>query len=426
MGQFAIATLYLLKDLLAVTALFLIFKYVLREGFNFKSIKVSICFLAYILIAYAGNLLLPKFTDGFDIITDFLSNVMYIVTLLIMLKRKKTGRIIWCVFLCVCTTDVLYSLLSSLIPSGLITEYVVNIILYSIIILTIWILSIKSEINILPAAFNEIPQWIFCSVILFEFTCYYKEFGLSEQWYQYFYIFSSLLVITCFGYFLYKIFNMAHQQNEVLQQFSQQKDFSESKSKSDEEIRRFRHDYQNHIIIVNAYLENGDTEKAKEYLNAVNMDFTNNNQAVQTGNFVADTILNVKQSKSLNSNICISFCGFIPPYGIEDKDLSTILSNLIDNAIEACEKVLYERIIEIDAQILGTFFVLSISNPININSTDNNLKTTKVDKKNHGIGLKNIKRAIQKYDGVFTTEIENNKFTADIRLKLNKNTNPSQ
>ncbi len=412
------AVLYLLKDAVACVALLLIFRYIFANELKRARIASALLAAGYAVNAFAGNIYLPRVTEDYDLITDFVSNVLYILTVMLIIKGAKLSKAIWTVLLCICTVDMFYSIFSSVLPGGLIGEYIINIVFYAAICVWLYSVATNAQINFLPNVFDEIPKWVYAVLLLFELTCYYKEFGLSSRWYGVLYAVSSSAIILCLLYLVFKIFYMGHKQNQILRRLSEQKLFGESAVKGDDELRRFRHDYKNHMIVVSAFLKNGKAEEAEKYLASINADAGINETKIKTGNFVADAILNNKAQLAAEKGIEISFSGFIPPFGIGDGELSTIVSNLTDNAVEACEKLCGERLIEIEANVVNTFFVFSISNPADQEGSKG-LFTTKPDAKNHGYGLKNVKRAVEKYNGVLVTGFDNGMFTVDLRLKLN-------
>ena len=95
------------------------------------------------------------------------------------------------------------------------------------------------------------------------------------------------------------------------------------------------------------------------------------------------------------------------------------MSNLLNNAIEACEKIEEDkRTIEVEAANYNTQMFIEVRN-----SYDNSLVmykdriiTTKADKKNHGIGLENIRRVVKKYDGKMTITPDKEWFIVTISL----------
>jgi sensor histidine kinase regulating citrate/malate metabolism len=106
---------------------------------------------------------------------------------------------------------------------------------------------------------------------------------------------------------------------------------------------------------------------------------------------------------------------------ISDVDICTILSNLLKNALEAA--VLYDGALEKKIQLLiqwyNTEILLKITNPSN--AVGDLSGTSKADKKNHGIGLQNVKDAVEKYHGYLKTEYEKEIFCVRIVLPIGEN-----
>ena len=107
-----------------------------------------------------------------------------------------------------------------------------------------------------------------------------------------------------------------------------------------------------------------------------------------------------------------------PLVKITDMDLVIVLANCLDNAIEAVEKLEQAELRKIRVVILNDEGGISIlvENPVSGEVNVNELRTTKADKENHGLGLKNIKSIVQKYEGNFQIEIEKQIFRVKIYL----------
>ena len=135
---------------------------------------------------------------------------------------------------------------------------------------------------------------------------------------------------------------------------------------------------------------------------------------------VVDAVINNKAHYAQGKDIAINFLGNIPDIGVSPQDLCLIFSNLIDNAIEACEKLSGEKIIDIEVGLRQNFFILSISNPCASAPVKRNgaIRTIKKDKSLHGIGLKNVSVTAEKYSGVLVTDYSNGVFCADVRLPI--------
>lgn len=138
------------------------------------------------------------------------------------------------------------------------------------------------------------------------------------------------------------------------------------------------------------------------------------------GSYIADAILSTKTSEAAKEGIRIEFAGRIPCEKIKDLDMVIIFSNLIDNAVEACEKVCSDRIITVDSVNKDDFWILTIRNPLSepVQIKDNHIKTTKSDKKLHGIGIMDVEKVIDRYDGMVRFFSENNEFTVRVTVKM--------
>lgn len=412
------AGLYILKDLAAVCALLVIFRYLFLNEVNIKK-KIGLPVTAIVIIfnaVFCVFFLSTKIKESRAVL-DLVSNLVYIAALRIFTDSKRLRKSIWTVLFLSFTVDMLYSLVSPYIGDELYKECIFNIALYSGAAVFIYSTVKNLSFNFLPEVFAEIPKKIYAVIMLFDLTCYYKEFGASAGWYNTLYIISSAAVIMCALYLVFKIYYMAHQQTDIIKQMEIQKSFGEKSAIGDEELRRFRHDYKNHMIVVNAYLESGKVSEAREYLNTLNSSINGVINKIKTGNFVADAILNSKSVSAAKSDIDIRFSGRVPSCGIGSEDLCTVISNLTDNAVEACEKLSGRKTIEIESGEANGFLILTISNPT-ANAPNPRFKTTKRDKQNHGIGLKNVERAIKKYNGTLDLGNDGELFTANVRMTL--------
>lgn len=414
------AVLYFLKDISAVCALLFVYHFFFLYELEFKKIKVALMLCTTGFNAFLGVFfMLPQMEDGRSLM-DFISYAIYIVCLQMFSDNKKITKSIWTVTFFIFTTDMFYALASHYLGDEMLSECIFNIVILSGICAAIYYGVKKMQLNFLPEVFAEIPKWIYGAIILFDLTCYYKEIGEFYVWYNLLYLISSVSVVLCALYLVFKIYYMANQQNDILRQLELQRDFGEKAILGDEEVRRFRHDYKNHMIVVNAYLESGRMTEAREYINSISQNINSVINRIKTGNFVADAILNSKLTLALKADTDILFSGYIPPNGVNSEDISTILSNLIDNAIEACEKAKESKEIIVEAKCVNQSLILSVSNPTVVKSSTK-FRTIKKDKLNHGIGIRNIERAVKKYDGTMVISNEDNMFTVDVKLTLREN-----
>lgn len=418
------AVVHSLKDIAACICILFVMQFILQHKINTTRLKQygAVFFVLSLVNSFVCICKMPSDPEDIRALLDFISNVLLIAcTYLFTQKRRLPGTVLT-VMIVLFTGDMFYSLLSPYIPEHIFAENIVNIIIYTAAATGLYVFSRKNGEGFLPAVFSEIPKSVFAALLLFELTCYYKEFGVAVSWYNALYLISSIGIVAALLFMLIKLLSLAYQKNQLLRQMIMERDYNEKMYNNDTELRRFRHDYKNHMIVVNAYLENGQIEIAKQYLDSLNEPVQTIVNKVSSGNFAVDAILDYKMQKAAEENIQILFRGNIPQNGIRSEDMCTVFANLLDNATEACAKLPGEKIIEIEAQSKNGHFILSMTNPVSTDSvpTDKKLLTTKKDRKNHGIGLKNVERAIRKYNGHLSTLNKSGQFTTDVRIALNE------
>ena len=135
----------------------------------------------------------------------------------------------------------------------------------------------------------------------------------------------------------------------------------------------------------------------------------------ETHNVIINTVLNEKYYDAVDNDILfVCRIGDMGNLTISDQDIALILSNLLNNAIEACQKCDEKRIIKIKMLNDDTKLLLSVKNTYsgNVYRKNEQFLSTKIDhKENHGYGLTSVKEAVEKYDGTIDIIPDNNIFT---------------
>lgn len=185
-------------------------------------------------------------------------------------------------------------------------------------------------------------------------------------------------------------------------------------------MRGWRHDYHNHMQSLKAYLAMDNISDARNYLDELETDLDNINLLFDTGNIGVDAILNSKISLAINNGIPVDYKATVPEHTtVSEIDLCVVLGNLIDNAVEACEKVAPEG--QFIRLYIGRFqeqLYISVSNATNetVRKLDEEYITNK--RGNHGHGLKRINRIVEKYEGYINRKNEAGVFVTEIMLPL--------
>ena len=185
------------------------------------------------------------------------------------------------------------------------------------------------------------------------------------------------------------------------------------------------HDYRNNIMLLQKLLDNNDFTHAQEYINELYNDLNSNRLVVTyTGVEIVDAVLNVKKNEADKHNIKMDIRASYPNNcQISKTDICAILGNLIDNAIEACDKISDKdkRNIVVKTSYTNNIVIIKIENTIAFNPFDKSkkLETTKSDKKLHGLGLSIVKKAVDNYSGDIRQSVDENVFTTEVILYTN-------
>jgi len=186
-------------------------------------------------------------------------------------------------------------------------------------------------------------------------------------------------------------------------------------------MRSWRHDYHNHLQKLKAHIMMDQIKEANQYLNELEIDLDNVNQLVESGNINLDAILNSKLSLAIKNNIDINYQAKVPEtLTISDIDLCVLIGNLIDNAVEACEKIENNssKFIRVYIGIFKKQLYISVTNSTNevIRKLDEEYISSK--RGNHGHGLKRINNIVNKYDGYINRQNEPAVFVTEALLPL--------
>lgn len=418
--------LYFAKDMFAILSIIYLFKNVFSETLRPGRTRLALCLIAPAVYSLLAQIFIkPNFDATYELL-DAVSNFFYIAASYIVFKKPALFRTLAVIFIYIFTVDMLWSFVASFFDNSIIAECIFNSVLFCGVFAVIKGLSEKEDINIIAGAFREIPKWIIGALLLFELTCYYKEFGISADWYDLLYAVSASMIFVCILYLVFRIFRLIYTQNSILQRLNEQLLYSENMARSDEALRSFRHDFKNHVIVLNSLLEQGDIEGARDYFDELKKDTAPSVNTYSTGNSVVNSLLNIKKNTADEYNIKIDFSGILPDKGIESKDMCILVGNLIDNAIEASMKLPKEELktVFVTGNVKNNMMLLTVINPVfqsEIKKENGIFRTTKKDTASHGIGLKNVKNTVKKYGGQLILKNDSDTFTAELLLPLVEN-----
>ena len=143
------------------------------------------------------------------------------------------------------------------------------------------------------------------------------------------------------------------------------------------QIKKFRHDSSHHFTALKYFFANNQNQYGLTYIEKINSDLENT-EIVDTGNTAFDAIISTKKALAESKNIEFTIQIQIPEkLKVDAVDLCVIFGNSLDNAIEACEKLENQRMINVSAIYDDCQLICKITNTAALNTTD--LQTTKDD-----------------------------------------------
>ncbi|MBV7275092.1 sensor histidine kinase [Clostridium sp. PL3] len=371
------------------------------------------------------------------------------------------------VFILVCTTFIIYVLLifEESISKKIFTMFTVW--LFSIIILLIssyiiGLFSIKDlsmykylatllrtfiEFLVIPIVYlqirsnykkllklvtNKVINIIsFYSIMIFLFLVNYYDFNANKPINAYG-LFNSLMFIIIITLSYIIIFTAIWSVNRNVEleyklkiidtQIELQKQNYKTLNKSIENYYAFKHDIRHHLLAIKSMMDAKNYMAASEYFEKFSEREICENTDMLCRNFTVDSILKYYMSIAKNSNIEFKVNLNIPEnINIDILDLSIVIGNCIENAIEACNKDINksEKYINIKAGIKGFNLLLKIDNSFNgqVVEEDKMIKTSKKSQE-HGIGLCNVRKIAEKYNGFFDVKYTSSEFQVSIIMNF--------
>lgn len=200
--------------------------------------------------------------------------------------------------------------------------------------------------------------------------------------------------------------------------------YYETLLKKEDATRRYRHDMNNHFVCLDELMQHRDIQGARLYIKEMQEYMQHiKNYSFNTGNKMLNALLNYYVTQ-MDENVVVSVKGrFKKTVAISDTDMCTIFSNLIKNAVEALQYCGQQKgffSVEIDE---GEKFVkVRIKNSMKSDNLEldkeGNFRTTKADKKNHGMGILNVKEAIQLNGGNLQFYVAEKQFCSQVILPM--------
>lgn len=188
-------------------------------------------------------------------------------------------------------------------------------------------------------------------------------------------------------------------------------------------IRKLKHEMRGHLTNIKGLARSGEYASLEDYITRMDESMSDFELTLQTGNPVTDVIVNDTRQRSLDLGIRFQVDFHYPEPGAYDAfDVGIILQNLLQNAMEACEKVSEgERFIVLTGKRKGRFFLIEVKNSfvgeVVFGQDGLPVTTKKEDIPMHGIGLSNVRWEAEKYMGELELKANQREFSATVLLQ---------
>ena len=192
---------------------------------------------------------------------------------------------------------------------------------------------------------------------------------------------------------------------------------------SQEDTRAFRHDMNNNLAVVASLMKKGSYSEAEDYINELHGRLSSFSPRIVTGDDMLDALISSKLTDIENRGISFTINGVIDGgLGWKPIDICAVFANMIDNAVEASEKVTgAEKYIILSFRKTEHQRIITMKNSTSVKVDcsrlgDGSRYTSKTDSSSHGFGVKNIRDTLEKNGAMMQLSCTDTEFTTTIIL----------
>lgn len=180
------------------------------------------------------------------------------------------------------------------------------------------------------------------------------------------------------------------------------------------EMRGYKHDFHHHLQTLKGHLEAGETARALAYIEQLDDQLIHLDTLLKTGNTSLDAILSAKIAQAKAAGIAVTVQANVPDaLLISDLELSIIVGNLLDNAIEACALASGERFIRIYMAMKGKMLYFSMLNSAGEKQKKTGTRFSSRKKGLHGFGLYRAQAILSEHGGWCKYNSEDGAFSSE-------------
>lgn len=229
-------------------------------------------------------------------------------------------------------------------------------------------------------------------------------------------VIQNVMIISIVLNFTANYIKEENQKKEALRIITYEADlsirYSDSLKSRVDEVRRIKHDMSDHLNIISMLYDQGDFEKMKNYICDIRKAISDISPLSYSDNIIADYLLMNFSEQAKASCVTYEAKAIIGEnVGISDGELCSLVSNIIKNAIEACERIPLnkERFLKFTMYKKDNKLIVKCDNTCVprtvILEDDSHLKTVKKDKSSHGFGISIIRNICEKHGGAVVFDL---------------------
>lgn len=239
--------------------------------------------------------------------------------------------------------------------------------------------------------------------------------------------FSCILLIDFVAYYMnYAVVSSQEREKQlVIENYMTQNDreLLRLNQQNLEDMRKIRHDIKNHFAYLEVLFREGRQEEALSYFDELRMGILPQLSYIDCGNRAVSAILNLETAKARAQGIVLDYrCMVEPELAIRDSDLCALMTNLIDNAVEAMvRQEQTDGTVEVGLRQKGVSLYLCVINPVDGERKPEDLlslRTTKENRALHGYGHKIVEGIAARYDGAVNREVRDGRYIVDVVLDM--------
>jgi len=194
--------------------------------------------------------------------------------------------------------------------------------------------------------------------------------------------------------------------------------------KNFQKLRSAGHEFKNHINCLKYLSDKGNFSGMSEYIDKIIQWDTKSESMIDTNHVIVNAVLNMKYSEAIQKDIVFTVkVNDLSGLKLSNEDVVIMLTNMLNNAIEASEKCENNKYIRIKMEVLEDELILSVENSFShtlVKKDKTYISTKKDSADSHGIGINNVIKVIEKYNGSHVIRANEGNFLFSVVIPLSE------